>query len=144
MRKILVSKCLLGARCRWDGKQLNYDISDLLKGLIPVAICPEIEGGLGCPRPKAEIMDGDGFDVTDGKSRVIDSLGYDVTSNFLSGARAALDIARKYNIYMAILKEKSPSCGVGSIYQGSQLCRGMGVAAALLKQNGIEVIGHGA
>ncbi len=144
MRKILVSRCLLGELCRWDGKRLEYDIVDLLAGSEPLGVCPEMEGGLPCPRPKAQIIDGDGNDVLDGHSRVTNADGRDVTLFFLEGAKAAAKLALEYDIKQAIFKEKSPSCGVSRIYRNGGLSEGIGVTAALLKRHGLEIIGYGA
>ncbi len=140
MEKILVSACLLGKVCRWDSKKLDDNISESLKDFEIIGICPEIEGGLPCPRPRAEIKDGGGEFVLDGIARVINEEGDDVTNSFLKGAQAALNAALLHDIKKAILKDKSPSCGVKYIYRNGSLAPGMGVAASLLKRHGIEVI----
>lgn len=111
------------------------------EGLIPV--CPEVFGGLTTPRTPNEIVGGDGDDVIDGEAKVITKDGEDVTEEFIKGARRALEIARIFNIKKAILKQRSPSCGNGKIYDGTfsgNLIEGDGVTAALFKRNGIEVI----
>jgi uncharacterized protein YbbK (DUF523 family) len=143
MNKVLVSRCLLGEICRWDAMRLDYDILDHLKRFEPVGICPEIEGGLPCPRPKAEIKTGDGKDVLDRNSQVIDISGTDLTEEFIKGAQATLNLAIKDNIKIAFLKEKSPSCGVNYIYNNGTIVNGMGVTTALLRRHGLEVIGFG-
>jgi uncharacterized protein YbbK (DUF523 family) len=140
MEKVLVSKCLAGERCRWDAKQLDSPTQELLKELQIYSVCPEMEGGLPCPRPKAEITGGDGYDVLDGSAKVIDDMGIDVTGMFLQGAKNVLNIAINQNINKAFLKEKSPSCGVSFIYNGGHLTGGVGVTTALLLRNGMEVI----
>ncbi len=140
MDRILVSACLLGKVCRWDAKKLERDISESLNGFQVFGVCPEIEGGLPCPRPKAEIKGGGGEFVLDGTARVIDEEGCDVTISFLRGAQAALNLAMINDIKKAILKGKSPSCGVNFIYRNGSLVPGAGVAASLLKRHGIEVI----
>jgi uncharacterized protein YbbK (DUF523 family) len=138
--KIIVSACLLGINCRYDGtnslneKLLNYHPS---KYLIP--LCPEQMGGLTTPRPKAEIEMGDGADVLAGMSRVLDINGMDVTAHFIRGAEEVLKVARLFDIRGTVLKEKSPSCGVNLIYRGKKLVKGMGIVAALLKNEGLEV-----
>ena len=94
------------------------------------------------PRPPAEIRGGDGSDVLNGKAKVYASSGHDITANFIKGAEAVLELARKEHIRAAILKARSPSCGAGKIYNGNfdgTLTSGEGVTSALLKQNGITV-----
>jgi uncharacterized protein YbbK (DUF523 family) len=140
VERILLSRCLTGELCRWDGQMLSDDISDLLRDCEIFAICPEMDGGLSCPRPRAEIERHDGNAVLEGVARVRDEKGCDVTGNFLNGAQNALNMALKYGIRKAILKDKSPSCGVKSIYIGGVLCPGIGVTSALLKRHGVEVI----
>jgi uncharacterized protein YbbK (DUF523 family) len=140
MDKILVSRCLMGEICRWDGKTLDDIVSERLKSYQIFAICPEMEGGLSCPRPRAEINEIDGNAVLDGLARVKDEKGQDITGNFLRGAQVALDLAMRLGLGKAVLKDKSPSCGVKSVYIGGVLCPGMGVTAALLARHGVEVI----
>jgi uncharacterized protein YbbK (DUF523 family) len=108
-----------------------------------VLVCPEVDGGLGTPRPPAEIVGGDGADVLRGRARVITDEGVDVTDAYVKGAERALAAARKAGATSAILKARSPSCGVGRIYDGSfsrTLEAGDGVTAALLQANGIDVV----
>lgn len=140
---ILVSACLLGVNCKYNGKN-NYDatILNLLrsKGLIPV--CPEQLGGLSTPRLPAEINHGDGVDVLNGSAKVVTKNGIDVTEAFLKGAQETLKIAEELGINQGILKARSPSCGVGKIYDGSftgSLVKGDGVTAALLKSKNIRI-----
>ena len=142
--KILISACLLGVNCRYDGgnsrdeNAINIHQSD---ELIPV--CPEEAGGLPTPRPAVEIVGGDGNDVLDGKARVLTADGVDKTEEFLKGAQFALELAQSQDATSVILKSKSPSCGCGEIYDGSfssTLISGDGVTTALLKRHGIEVI----
>ena len=136
---IIVSACLLGLKCRWDGhiypqeKQLMH-LSDL------IAVCPEQLGGLATPREPAQIIDGNGFDVLNNRARVINVSGIDVTCEFIRGAKAVLRIARQYNVDRVILKERSPSCGVHHIYRGKTLVAGMGVTCALLLREGFAVL----
>lgn len=133
----------MGHKCRYDGgSKPNTEVIKLLKANDFVGICPECLGGLEIPRPPAEISGGDGEDVLNGRARVKDLCGRDVTEQFLQGAYAALEIARAAGAMTALLKSKSPSCGAGEIYDGSftgTLREGDGVAAALLKREGIEV-----
>jgi len=138
---ILVSACLAGIDCAWDGKnRAALEIRELVDKKLAIAICPEVLGGRAIPRTRTEIKDGSGDDVLNGKAKVYDESGRDVTDEFLKGAYAALEIAKKYHLKKAILKSKSPSCGIGKIYDGSfegDLVDGDGVTAALLKREGI-------
>ena len=135
---ILISACLLGQYCRYDGQTKVYPQVQSLIGrddihLIPV--CPEQCGGLATPRPAAERQ---------GK-RVVTANGSDVTAQYQRGAEAALYWARLFHCTKAILKEKSPSCGHGQIYDGTfsrTLTVGDGVTAALLRAEGLEIIGE--
>ena len=139
---ILVSACLAGINCAWDGKnRLDPKIKELVDKNQAVTVCPEVLGGRSIPRTKTEIKGGTGKDVLDGKAKVFDEHGKDVTSEFLKGAAAVLDVVKKFNIKEAILKSKSPSCGVGEIYDGSfksSLIKGDGVTTALLKKEGVS------
>ncbi len=140
MEKVLVSRCLLGERCRYDARLLDGSYEERLKGFETYSICPEMDGGLPCPRSRAEIEKGDGNDVLDEFSKVKDDKGTDITASFLNGAKAALNLALTLGIKKAILKEKSPSCGVNMIYIRGHLTSGIGVTAALLKRNGLELV----
>ncbi|MBQ7309093.1 MAG: DUF523 domain-containing protein [Clostridia bacterium] len=139
MENVLISACLLGTACRYDGlsKPLASDVLNALKSkyhLIPV--CPEIMGGLPTPRIPSEIAPcGD----------VLREDGIDVTEQYRRGAEEALRLAALFECKLAIFKERSPSCGSGSIYDGTftkTLIKGDGIAASLLKKNGIRVIGE--
>lgn len=133
---ILISGCLLGLKCRYDAKEKKLsEIEKLIElhNLIP--ICPEQLGGLPTPRIPAERVN----------DKVITQKGIDVTKEYQLGAEEALKIAKLYNCKKAILKEKSPSCGCGKIYDGTfsrNLIDGNGVTADLLLKNGIEVFGE--
>ena len=141
---ILVSACLAGRACRFDGTGAHQDaVAALIAEGRAVLVCPEVDGGLGTPRPAAEIQGGDGADVIAGRARVVTEEGDDVTDAYLKGAERALAIARESGATTAILKTRSPSCGKGSIYDGTfsgTLDAGDGVTAALLKAEGIEVL----
>ena len=143
--KILISACLLGELVRYDGGHCQVE-NELLERwarqgrLIP--ICPEVAGGLPVPRTNAEIVGGTARDVLDGKARVLDASGRDVTEAFLLGAKKALEEARKHQVEIAILKDHSPSCGTTMVYDGRFRGRkipGLGITAALLKRHGIRV-----
>ncbi len=135
MKVIVISACLIGELCRYDGKQVNYHELDFLMSdpnvtLLPV--CPEVLGGLQTPRPPCEIR-GD---------RVITRNGEDVTEAFREGAEKVLTVCQASGAELAILKANSPSCGSGRIYDGSfshTLIPGDGICASLLKKNGIKV-----
>lgn len=133
---VLISGCLLGLCCRYDGKsKLNENISALSEKYYLIPVCPEQLGGLKTPRNPSEIING----------RVISSAGDDVTAEYRRGAEEALRLARLFGCKKAILKEHSPSCGFGKIYDGSfsgTLIDGSGIAAALLAENGIAVFGE--
>lgn len=140
---ILVSACLLGYNCKYNGRN-NYrpEIKELKNSDLLLPVCPEQLGGLPTPRPPAQFDRADGVALLKNLSRIFDSHGKDVTENFLTGAYKTLFIAQKNGIHKAILKERSPSCGVYSVYiteKGEKPVSGMGVAAALLQQHGIKV-----
>jgi len=141
----MVSACLLGTKCAWDGKARYKDrkVIELLRKETLIPVCPEQLGGLATPREFQEIEKGSGNDVLDGRSRVKNKIGQDVTRQFIRGAKEALKIAKQYNIKEFIAKSNSPSCGCGFIYDGSfskRLIKGDGVTVALFKRNEIKVI----
>ncbi len=132
---IIVSACLAGYRVRYDGKTVpNDEIVSLMKRGEAIPVCPEMLGGLPCPRtPSERTPDG---------SRVIMRDGKDVTDAYRKGAEETLRMARLYGCTHAILKARSPSCGCGRIYDGTfsgTLRDGNGVTADLLLENGIAV-----
>lgn len=136
---IIVSACLLGLKCRWDGRSCSQE-QQLMQGDDLIGVCPEQLGGLATPREPAQIVNGNGFDVLNKRARVINTSGIDVTSEFIRGAQAALKIARLNNADKIILKERSPSCAVHHLYQGKTLIAGMGVTCALLTREGFTVL----
>lgn len=146
MTAILISACLMGAPVRYDGK--GKPLGDSLLARLAeagrlVPLCPEVAGGFAVPRPPAEIECGrTGDDVLDGRARVIELGGRDVTAAFIAGAEAALALARDNRCRYALLIDGSPSCGSLSIHDGAFSGRkrpGNGVTAALLARHGIEV-----
>ena len=143
---IIVSGCLAGIACRYDGKaKENKKIAQLVKEKKALTACPECMGGLKSPKEPSEIVGGDGYDVLDGKAKVISRDGKDVTAQFLKGAQKFLEYSQNNGATVVYLKKKSPSCGCGEIYDGSfsgKLKKGDGVTAALLKRNGIETAGY--
>jgi uncharacterized protein YbbK (DUF523 family) len=138
----IVSACLAGEFCRWDGKtKLNPEMVQLLRQGKAIALCPEVLGGLGVPRPGAEIRGGDGKDVLSRRAKVMNDENEEVTEAFLLGARRFLEQAKKLGIGKALMKENSPSCGVKRIYQNEKLVSGCGITTALLLKNGFQVEG---
>jgi uncharacterized protein YbbK (DUF523 family) len=139
----VVSACLAGCKCRYNQKAATgKHVEALVESGDAIPICPEQMGGLPTPRNPAEIVGGDGFDVLDGRAKVIDSQGNDVTDEFIRGAEQAHRIAQMVKAQQAILKPKSPSCGSSQIYDGSfsgMTRSGVGVTAALFIRNGISV-----
>jgi uncharacterized protein YbbK (DUF523 family) len=144
----LISACLIGISCRYDGQsRLDNKAIKLLKGEFLIPICPEQLGGLPTPREPSGILSGSGEDVIDGKGKVYNAKGEEVTENFIKGAYEALKLARLYGVRDAILKQRSPSCGCGETQQMkyengkymSYPTKGDGVTAALLKRNKIRI-----
>lgn len=128
----LISSCLLGLCTRYDGKIKTYP--NTLKNLhdtILIPVCAEQLGGLSTPRDAADLINGDGNDVLSAKAVVVTKSGKDVTAAFIQGAEQVLKIAQMQNIQKAILKARSPSCGVSG---------NIGVTAALLQKHNIETI----
>jgi uncharacterized protein YbbK (DUF523 family) len=141
---VLVSACLLGRECRYDGRHnrdraLERELAE--RGLRAVAFCPEEHGGLGTPRPAAWIEARSAAEVLEGRGRVVTHAGADVTREFLRGAEGALEACRTHGIRLALLKERSPSCGVCRTHRGGELVEGAGVTAELLRRHGVEVRG---
>ena len=133
---ILVSACLLGMNCRYNGKgELNSQVLALSRDAVLIPFCPEIYGGLATPRDPAERQG----------EKVMTAAGADVTEQYKKGAEEALRLARLYGCRAAVLKERSPSCGRGQIYDGTytrRLIPGDGVKARLLEQEQIPVFGE--
>lgn len=133
---ILVSACLLGTACRYDGKSVPCaSLLEQLDGLRLIPVCPEQLGGLPTPRIPCERQG----------QRVVSKTGTDTTQQYQRGAQEALRLAKLFGCKAALLKERSPSCGCGQIYDGSfskTLVGGDGVTAELLKQHGIAVFGE--
>lgn len=148
----LISACLVGVDCTYNGVgRLDPTLKRLAEGGAAIAICPEMLGGSPARRPSCEISGGDGHDVISGKAIVLTKDGADITSRMIKGAGESLAIARRFSVRKAILKSKSPSCGIGCIHDGTFrgiLKKGDGVTAALFIQSGIKVFdergyGHG-
>ncbi|MDP8299524.1 MAG: DUF523 domain-containing protein [Candidatus Tantalella remota] len=141
--KLLVSSCLIGKKCAYDGtSRLSEPVVELCSRVDYIDVCPEVEGGCACPRDRNEISGGTGADVLDGESAVVSSGGRDNTEKFLKGAQRALEAARNVSVTIAVLKSRSPSCGKYSIHAGKYdgtLRKGAGVTAELFLRNGITV-----
>ena len=142
--KVLVSRCLLGHRVRYDGGASGpyAQLAQWQAEGRVIALCPEVAGGLPTPRAAAEIPGGQGVEVLAGKAAVITTEGEDVTEAFVSGARQALALVERHGIRIAILKANSPSCGNRLTYDGSVRgvkVEGQGVTAALLTRAGVQV-----
>lgn len=138
MEKILISACLMGRNCKYNGGNngLSPEIMEKLREKYQlIEVCPECDGGLSTPRLPSERRG----------EKLINSAGEDVTAQFKKGAELALKTAIENGCRKALFKERSPSCGSGVIYDGSfskSLKDGDGVTAELLKKNGIEIIGE--
>lgn len=139
----LVSACLVGFPCRYNGqaKTIRSLQRAFAQGQL-VPFCPELAGGLGVPRERAEIRDGAGEEVWQGKAQVVGESGADLTQFFVKGAQATLLLAKQLGLKKAFLKSHSPSCGAGQVYGGTFngcLKIGDGVTAALLRKNGFKI-----
>jgi len=140
---ILISACLAGLKVRYNGTDsLDERIQKLVLENKALTVCPELMGGFSTPREPAEIVGGDGEDVLDGKARVVEISGRDVTELYLKGAYATLHKALEIGATKVVLKEYSPSCGSAMIYNGDfngTKLGGAGVTTALLRRNDIVV-----
>ncbi len=142
--KYLVSACLAGQAVRYDAtSNMQHVILQLMQTHDVVTACPEMLGGLSCPRFPAEIQNGQASDVLTGSAQVKDILGVDVSAEFIAGAQRMLALAQQHKVDVVVLKDNSPSCGTHYIYDGTftrTKIHGHGVTAALLKQHGFQVI----
>ena len=132
--KVLISSCLLGENCKYNGKN-NYSprVLKLLEGCELVGVCPEILAGMPSPRPPVELKNG----------RAADVFGKDVHDAYCEGVRLALETALKESVCCAVLQPRSPTCGVTQIYDGTfsrRLIPGQGVFAQLLAERGIRIV----
>jgi len=143
--KILVSACLMGFKVRYNGSrkdQLQHPLSRWQEEGRLVVHCPELAAGLPVPRLPAEIVGGDGDAVMGDRAKIVESDGRDVTAHYQLAAWLALDAARAAGCEAALLTDGSPTCGSRTIYNGhfqGEKKTGDGVAAALLRQHGIQV-----
>ena len=140
----LISACLCGVNCKYNGLNNYNEICDkLLASGKAILVCPEQLGGLPTPRIPSEIIGESSNILNYNNGSVIDKNGNDVTPQFVKGAKETLQIAKKLNIKKAILKDGSPSCGVNYIYDGNfngTKIKGMGLTAQLLKESSIDII----
>lgn len=136
MKNLIISACLIGCRTRYNGETSEIpELEELKKKYCLIPVCPEQLGGLATPRDPAEIRDG----------RVVSAKGRDVTAEFEKGAEEVLRLAQLFDCDTAVLKERSPSCGYGRVYDGTfsgTLTDGSGLTAALLSGNGIRIFGE--
>lgn len=132
--KVLVSACLVGRNCKYNGGNNNSsDVASFLAGKEVIEICPEVLAGLGAPRAAAEISGG----------RIIDSAGRDISAEFRRGVTAAMEAIAGEQIDLVILQSRSPTCGVNKIYDGSfsgRLIPGRGIFAKALIDAGYRVV----
>lgn len=142
LQTVLVSSCLLGLKTRYDATDnFSQAVIDFIQKnhLIPIPVCPEQLAGLTTPRPKCWFSKGDGQDVLTGKGCLINEQGRDLTAEFLHGASQTLRIAQLTGCQIAILQQRSPSCGTLTIYLNQVQTKGMGITAALLEQHGVKL-----
>ncbi len=140
MQKIVISSCLLGEPCRYDGKKAKLEVEKKMEKILTllrrefqvISVCPEVLGGLPTPRVPAEIVG----------NQVINRVGVDVTKPYYNGAVKVLSLVKKDEVKIAILKERSPSCGSAEIYDGSFggiAIKGEGITTKLLRENNVNV-----
>ncbi|MBC3762197.1 DUF523 domain-containing protein [Quadrisphaera oryzae] len=139
----LVSACLAGLPCRYDGRSLpDPSVVQAVREGRAVPACAEQLAGLDTPRAAAELVGGDGHDVLAGRARVLTADGEDVTTDYVRGAELVADLAVRHGLNTAVLQARSPSCGCGSVYDGTHsgvLVAGDGVVTAVLRQRGLQV-----
>jgi uncharacterized protein YbbK (DUF523 family) len=139
--RYIVSACLAGVACRYDGKHSrDEDVVRLVESGSALPACPEQLGGLATPRPPAEFRGGDGRAVLRGDAAVADQAGRTVTDLFLRGAVEFYRLARTFGAKGAVLKDRSPSCGLKRVTIDGRVGGGRGVAAALLEGEGLKLI----
>lgn len=138
----LISACLLGSNCRYNGKILQdppQNLLPILGNVTLVPICPEMAGGLPTPRAAAQIEGPSGEAVLDGAAKVTTSEGDDVTTAYLQGANFALEAAKDFRATKACLKARSPSCGFGQTHTKNGIAPQNGVTAAALNRAGLTI-----
>ncbi len=136
----LVSACVLGQPCRYNGENKSHpEVIRFLQGKKHIALCPEMLAGWGSPRPPVEFHGGGAADVAEGKARIKDERGMDRTGSLIQGISKALRQVQALGVREAVLKEKSPSCGVKRVYRDGKLTRGEGLFTYWLRKKGIRV-----
>lgn len=142
LRPVLISACLLGLQTRYDGSSKSHPkVMELLQDpdFLPIPVCPEQLAGLPTPRPACSFAIGEGADILVGRGLLVDANGQRVNALFCKGAEAAGQIAQLARCQEAILKERSPSCGVHQIVRRGETVAGQGVTAARLRQLGLHL-----
>lgn len=140
MKKILVSSCLMGLKCRYDGRDaFDPGIKEMEKKFVLIPVCPEVLGGLSIPRDEATIVSGDGENVWESGVSVVSKKGISVTDFFKKGAEKTLQLASYLNVRNIVLKENSPSCGVFFTNSDFERIEGMGVTSFFLKKKGFVI-----
>ncbi len=136
-----VSACLVGENCRYDGNNsYSKKVMEFLSGKEYIALCPEELGGLPTPRAPSSFRGGTGEEVLLSDAKIIDANKVERTNEFIKGAERSLSTIKEKGITHAILKERSPSCGVREVYLKGEIVEGMGVTAALLKRESIVIL----
>lgn len=140
---IIISACLCGVNCKYNGKNnLKKGVEKLLKKGILIPVCPEQLGGMKTPRDPHEIVNCTALEILQGQGKILSIKGKDSTDKFVKGAYETLKIAKDLGATEAILKSNSPSCGFGTIYDGSfsgKKIKGNGITAELLKRENIKI-----
>ena len=137
---VLVSACLMGIRCRYDGgSRRNDELMRKLDAVSVVPVCPERLGGLPTPRALADFVGGDGRAVLAGKARLLNSEGIDVTGEYLHGAERVVRLAQRFGVEEAYLKDFSPACGLTQVCIEGKRSPGVGVCAAMLADAGLTL-----
>jgi len=137
---LLISACLVGIACRYDGTSRDHPaIREFLAlhHVLPVPVCPEQLGGLPTPRPPCQFRGGDGADLWHGTASLVGEDGRNPASSFQRGAHETLKIAQLCGCKVALLKERSPSCGVRAVHCEGKLLAGAGVTTVLLREAGL-------
>ena len=137
---VVVSACLLGEKVRYDGEdKLDPRVLARVAGRTPLPVCPEMLAGLGTPRPAIHFAEGDGDALLDGRGAAVDEHGRDAGPALVRGAERAAELVALAGARQAILKARSPSCGLVQIHTGGGLAPGRGCFAARLVRAGVDV-----
>jgi len=140
MAFLLVSACLVGFQCRYDGKpRVHQGVLKVLEGCSWIAVCPEQRAGFPTPRKSIMFEGGTGEDVLKGQAKIIRLDGKELTKPLMQASRSLSRMVNWYGIKVGILKERSPSCGVNQVYIGETVATGMGLFTAMLRREDVEV-----